>query len=602
MYLPLSLLIAPALIASSQLAHALPGAAAPAPQAGLAQQEVRDLLSLRVEHLGGVLRHPKDAGLARVFALLDERLAELPAEVEGAPPIDPAWIGLVTELCTSAKTLRLGLKPGASLTGRDVPFYGRLELNRPDAASASALEARLLEVLRQLGAPELPAANGGLRLLPDTPVPVRFGVQGDAVVLDMDAPASAPLTLGDPLLPANAATALTLALDYGPLLQLALEGARAEDPTAAGLLQQVIERLGLDQLRLHLAAACDGDRSYTVMRMPGFGQTLVDNGLAGTTTLTPAELALVPQDATWASVGKANFIGLFDLVLDLATEALAAQGMEGDPLEMVAGMTGFHLREDFVSLLGDTCGMYASDTTGGGGLMSMVLFVSLRDAEHAVETRGQLSEILNGLAQLHLQGYMQLREWSRDGVEYSTMTFPGLPVPVEPTIAITDSWIFVGATSGAALEAVRQARGKDRPNLLDRRDLQEQLPGGIAGLQSLTFQDSARLVRDGYSAMRMVSSALANGVRSRRDGMRDAGEVLPPFHELVQGVKATVSTGRMQGADWVVESRGDASLVVQMTALCGWVQSNGLMLALPAVFLGARQTEAMAMEPVYSDF
>jgi hypothetical protein len=389
------------------------------------------------------------------------------------------------------------------------------------------------------------------------------------------------MVVSDPLLPAGAVPRFALHMDYAPLVRLALAQVTRYEPPMADFVGGLVERLGLDELQLHVASACDDERSYTVTRLPGYAETMRANGFVASGSLEVSELALVPRDATWASLGKVNFAGVFEFFVDLATDAMAQQGMEGDPVEMLFGMSGFHLRDDLVSLLGETCGMYASDTTGGGSLMSTVMFVALRDAERALETRERLEEMLNGVAALKMQGYMQVRASTVDGIEYATMTFPGLPVPVEPTIAITDKWLFVGASKGATIEAVRHARATDRKSLLDHPGLQAQLPGGIAGIQSITFQDGERLVRAGYGALQMFAASLANGVRSRRDGLRDAGEVLPAYNELVRGALSTVSVGRLMGADWVVESRGDASVAVQLATLCGWAASNDLLLAMP---------------------
>lgn len=572
--------------------HLLPTLLAPALFAGPSQ----DLVALRIEDSRALLRHPKDQGLARVAALLGERLAELPGEVPNAPPVDPAWIELGLELGASAKTLRIGLRPGVDPFGPEPPFYGRLELHRASAEDAAGLAGRVLEVLRTMGAPELEVTASGLRTIPGPPLPTSFGATGSDVVLDLGAPAAPPVALGDPLLPTGAVPHFTLRMDYAPLMQLALAQVEQQQPAMAEFVGGLFERLGLDDLQLQVATACDEERSYTVTRIPGYAETMAANGFLASGSLESREFALVPRDATWASVSKVDFAGMFDFLVDVAIDALAQQGMEGDPVEMLYGMSGFHLRDDFVSLCGETCGVYASDTTGGGGLMSTVMFVALRDAERALETRERLEELLNGAAALHAQGYVQVRTSTVDDVEYATLTFPGLPVPLEPTIAMTDTWLFIGASRGAAIEAVRQARAMDRPNLLDHPGLRAQLPGGIAGIQALTFQDGERLVRAGYGTMQMCASALANGVRSRRDGLRDAGEVLPSYTELARGALSTVSVSRVQGADWVVEARGDASVAVQLTALCGWVQSNGLLLMLPMLAgVGAAQQQQGGM-------
>jgi len=568
--------------------HLLPTLLAPALFAGSTQ----DFVAVRIEDTRAQLRHPKDQGLARVAALLGERLAELPGEVPGAPPLDPAWIKLATNLGASAKTLRLGLRTDIDPFGPVPPIYGRLELHRASAEEAAGLADRVLEVLRAMGAPELEVAPNGMRTIPGPPLPTTFGAIGSDIVLDLGAPAAPPVVVSDPLLPAGAAPRMALHMDFEPLMGLALAQMQQQQPEVAGFMGELFERLGLDDLQLHVASACDDERSYTVARIPGYAETMRANGFVTDGSLEVNEFALVPRDATWASLGKVNFSGMFEFVVDIATDAMAQQGMEGDPVEMLFGMSGFHLRDDLVSLVGDTCGMYASDTTGGGGLMSTVMFVALRDAERALETRERLEELLNGAAALKMQGYMQVRASTVDGIEYATMTFPGLPVPLEPTIAITDSWLFIGATKGAAVEAVRHARAQDRETLLDHPGLHAQLPGGIADIQSITFQDGERLVRAGYGPMQMFATSLANGVRSRRDGLRDAGEVLPPYNELVRGALSTVSVGRLMGADWVVESRGDASVAVQLAMLCGWVTSNDLFLALPMLAaVGASQQQ-----------
>jgi hypothetical protein len=113
----------------------------------------------------------------------------------------------------------------------------------------------------------------------------------------------------------------------------------------------------------------------------------------------------------------------------------------------------------------------------------------------------------------------------------------------------------------------------------------------------LTFQDGERLVRAGYGPMQMVTTALANGVRSRRDGLRDAGEVLPSYTDLARGALSTVSVGRAMGADWVVETRGDASVAVQLATLCGWLSSNGALLVVPVLAGGVRTSQEIVSVP-----
>lgn len=576
--------------------HLLPTLVGPALAAGLPQVLARDVVQLRVEDLSGLLAHPKDAGLARAIALLDDRLVELPEELPGATALDAALVTLACELLAGPKTLRLGLSEGARVDAPTPPIYAQLALHHPSPDAARALEARVLGVLQRLGAPELPAEASGLRRLPDLPLPTRFGVAGSDVVLDLGAPPARGHAAPDVWLPAGATPRFALAVDCAPLTALLLASVSQSDPVAAELLPRLVARLGLDRLRLESSGAADGAVAATVTRIPGYAATMRANGLATKELLTAADLALVPRDATWASVGKVSFVGILDLVVALAGEALAAQGMEGDPLESLAAMTGFHLRDDLFGALGETVGLYASDTTGGGGLMSTVLFIAVRDPERAFETRERFAELIDSLGALELQGYVQVRTYEAEGHELATLTFPGLPVPLEPTVAITEQWLVVGASPTAARAALRQAGATGAPNLLDAPALAAQLAGGLAGLHALSFQDTERLVRDGYGLMQMAASALGNAVRSRTNGLREAGDVLPPFGELVQGVRAGVSVTRIIGDDLVVEGRRDASLAVRATAFCGWLGSSGLLVALPALAaIGATEQPGVAV-------
>ena len=587
------------------LAPSMPGLETPAAQAvgqdsaqpaieASSQGGPNDVLTLRTEGAEAYLSHPKDRGLLSALRLLDDRLAELPGEIPDFPPLDEASIQLIVDILTGPKSLRIGIDPSKDLSQGEIPFYGRLELHSDNPEGAQNLEARLLAMLQGFGAPEFEVSANGHRTIPvPAPVPVTFGVTGNDMVLDVQSASTAPLPMGDPLLPTGATPLTTVHFDYGAVLDTVIQvmtmQGEAED---ARMMSMVLERFGLRDFVLDAACASDGDRSYGVLRMPGWAGAMQERGLMATSALEPSDIALIPADATWASISKMNIEGTFDLVYGFITDMIAAEGQDVDPIAMIQSATQIHVRDDIIAVLGDTIGMYASDTTGGGGMLSTVIFMSLRDSEGALETREQIESMLNGAAQAEADGYVQIRQWSQGEVEYSTLTFPGLPVPIEPTIAISEGWMFVGASPAATVQAVRQSAA-GQPHLLDVPTVQTQLAGGIAGIYSLNYQDTARLARDGYGLATLAASALSNVVRSRTDGMREAGPILPSFAHLTSDVKSSVSVGRMDGADWVVESRGDASAVVQLSALCGWLQSNGILFALPAAVAGFAESGGM---------
>ena len=58
------------------------------------------------------------------------------------------------------------------------------------------------------------------------------------------------------------------------------------------------------------------------------------------------------------------------------------------------------------------------------------------------------------------QGYVRLKSWEQGGTHFATLTFPGLPVPFEPTAAITARWLeSVAHDSVTWLKAVPQSAG-----------------------------------------------------------------------------------------------------------------------------------------------
>jgi hypothetical protein len=103
-------------------------------------------------------------------------------------------------------------------------------------------------------------------------------------------------------------------------------------------------------------------------------------------------------------------------------------------------------------------------------------------------------------------------------------------------------------------------------------------------VNGISFLDTPRYLRSGYMPASLLSSALANAVRSRSDASRDPGLVLPPFHELALGAKAMLTVSYVQGDDIVQHSFLDHSFMVNMVGLAGYVIDGPI---LPLMGLGA---------------
>src|SRR4029077_20108879 len=111
-----------------------------------------------------------------------------------------------------------------------------------------------------------------------------------------------------------------------------------------------------------------------------------------------------------------------------------------------------------VAHLGETIGMYSSDTTGGGGLMSMVAFVEVKNADGLNQTMARIRGMLNQIGQQQAKGYVRIGERDLGGQKVMTLTFPGIPIPLEVCWGVADGYLYAAASPNAFLAAVQQGK------------------------------------------------------------------------------------------------------------------------------------------------
>ncbi len=188
------------------------------------------------------------------------------------------------------------------------------------------------------------------------------------------------------------------------------------------------------------------------------------------------------------------------------------------------------------------------------------------------------------------RGYVAIREWSHDGVALQSLQFPGLPVPLEVTWAISDQWFVVGLNPQAVIGGVRQVSGKGDKGLMSRPEVAALYPAGVK-FQSVGFMDTVFSLRDGYPLLSMAGSALGNAVRTPKgpDAAREVGLIVPTFKELSKGVKPAVQFTYWNGDDMVQEWHADKSLLVNLGAAIGEIKTFLPVLTGLAALGGASQ-------------
>jgi len=574
------------LILCSLLLSALP--AAPA--------QDKDLFTLYVADTDTFFANEKDAGLLRALEMIRARMGELPGEIPDFPQLPPDMVSLVTGLLTGEKSLRIGT---SNDPGMPFPVYGQLDVIEGDEAAAQHLATTLYNLGLMAGVPFGQKGEDGLVPLVGTdPVNVHFGAKGSSVILSAGKSIDHGVDLNTTGLPAGVAPNFLMQMDMGGIMDLL--GDMSEMAGEGENFVNPLAQVGLDRMAIHVASGADGERSYTVTRMPGHGSWADGAGMLPRRNLTLADVNIIPKSAMFGLVSTTNFQGTLDYLLEMLEPELAAQGV-GDPVAMMAALTGFHLEEDLIDHLGDAVGLYTSDATGGGGLLSLVAFMELSNPEGMLTTIESLEDIINGVGASAAQGYVRTRHWQHGGNEFLSLTFPGLPVPAEPTLSVSGNHLFIGMTPGATVGAVESAQ--QAGGLNDNPRFAGNLPHAIADSQSISFVDSPRMLRHGYGITSLFCSALVNGTRSRFDNSRDAGMIMPTFPELARGAKASVTSTYMDGDDYVTEQWADSSMLVNMTSMAGWLTSSPAALLIPLALVGvtAAESEEMAMSHIEFD-
>jgi len=533
---------------------------------------IQDLFVVQFRGCEAMAQDPKDQGLVRALSLVEQRLSELPAEIgEEAEEIPLDAIHLAHTILSSPMSVRVGMS-SEPIDGMPIPICARavVQLETPEAASQMLAAIRRLDENGKIS----DADPAGWHHVAGNE-PIWLSAQGSDVVFALGLRDLQSPTWPD-ILPDMIQPNMAMHMDYGAFMTAVMEEEQPE-------MGEMLEAFGVTQMKFQWAAGHDDQRSVSRFTMPGYGAFMREKGVMPTGQLTPEHIAIIPENTTWASTGVTNLDGSLEMIAGWAQQQMEALGMEEDPIEMVAMYTGIHLRNDLINHLGDHWGMYASDTTGGGDLTSMVMFIELSDAEGLAETDQRISQMLNGMAAVQARGYARVQHWEHAETKYTSLVFPGLPVPIEPTIAYGSGYLFIGATPQAAMGAIYQAQHGGR-GLLDNANFVAQFKPRTEEIFTASFYDTPRFLKHGYAMANMMTSALVNGTRSPVDETRDAGIIMPPYYELAAGALASVSWSTIQGDDVIQTYHADRSVLVNMTGAMGFLSASPLLLGM---FVGA---------------
>ncbi|MEO0511905.1 MAG: hypothetical protein AAF108_03305 [Planctomycetota bacterium] len=525
-------------------------------------QESKTILRVNVRPFSEIEPAEKDRALYDAVSMLGTRLAELPMELdsdeEAGPIIDMAWRSLFGG--TSLHVATTPAFPGVGLAAAFAPM---------EPLTSGTMLGMIGTLLQEEGAP---AQIGDGEIMMPTPAGPLVAQNADGQVrVNFNLPDPAPTEVQRFGLPAAAATPIISgSVDLQTVSGLIEPMLAAQDPMIAEQFRSS-GLIGPNAPTFQVAVGTTPTHLHSWQRVTNARAYLAANGLAVGENFTADDLRLVPRDAT----------KLVSVAIDLGsaiakmTDQFEATG-QPNPFAMAQQVTGIDLQADVLSNIGPKIMFYQSDTTGGGGLLSGIVVAELRDAETFAAAHARSVELVNSLAGEEANGYVRVRAWKLDGRDAFSLTFPGLPIPLELSWTVFQDRFVAAASPGglsAALAQIDRPTGSIMENATFQEAIGSMLP--VDGAASVFFSDTARFAAAGYELTGLVLSGLANAVRSPIDADRQVGVLMPSYNDFVRGIKPSGGVMVLTGDEAITTWRGDASMIVQASEFVGTVGGVG---------------------------
>lgn len=550
--------------------------------AGLAaplQASSTDAIVLYSAGIDGLLDDPKDAGLQQALVLMEQNGLSLPPDMGKE---EKFAIGTAARLLLSEIDFRVAMRPDAP--SNSIPFSLTIRSSGNEGATPEELVSRVEKLIQgsKAGPGRPDPDNHGLMLYNENdPDPLMWvGTSKDnghetAVMSVGSPPESSTIDWSGCGLPSGTDILAGVIVDFQELQLPLARAAVATGPETAAVshLMGKWGLLGPDAMRLEFAVGRNDDAMQLGGRISNygkhFGQYVVEGGVRA------ADLKAVPKDAVAAQVSRFNISGFLDSMMEMG-DAMApplGQGPDGQPIkasdmacQQFKMMLGIDPRTELIDYLGDTMTIYRSISTGGGGLMSLVMLVEASNPDALATSLGTLAARASAMASPMTQGYVQMSNWTHpDCGEIISLVFPGIPIPMELSLAVKDNWLVTALTPQALVAACQQLDARD--SLKDAKGFRKYAGSKAIGAMQVNYNDVPAQLAGGYTLSSAVASAISNYTRPRRKADSGISMVMPTFGQLAKGARPCVLIARMDGVDLEYSGTSDSSMNVLGTGM-----------------------------------
>lgn len=512
------------------------------------------LVDIRTAPLAEIREAPKDAAAKRALMMLGDRLKSLPREIDGLD-LAPADIDAGWRILTGGFGFRF------ELDGDD-PLFA---LSAAPAGGTEGLLRSLGELLSRDDPDSIEIAENGsirFRMTDTNALQLVEARDGDRAVLSLrtEGAGIAPVAVERHDLPVTDAPIVSASVELGRLMAIVRNEIEGEEPELAERLAE-LGVLSAGNARMTFSVGSGNGLASFTGRLTGARPWL--GRFIGAAELDAETFSVVPRDATRV------YATCLDLGWLLRVVEMVGEENDTDFVAQVRDGFGIDLDRGVLNNLGPRWIYYQSESTGGGGILSAVLVAELRDAEAFSAAQTAAMTHANQLAASLGRGYGRTREWrSGDSAAY-TITFPGLPVPVEPSWAVVGNRLIVALSPVGLVGAMGQLAAADSvaDNPLFAEAVLESLPrGGVIGV---SYIDTARFAARGYGVANLATSALANAVRQPFNDVAEPGLIMPGYASFIEGIRPTGSVTSWDGDSIVMKGSADGSVLVQTAAYTG---------------------------------
>lgn len=576
--------------AAIALTPAVPGAFAQ--QAQVHRMPLRDqpvALTLYSAGIEANLPSPKDAFLLEQLTMLGQRFGEFPQQFgeEDEFPINSIQINDITTLLMAPMSLKLsfGATPISDEPKPIVSFTARPTDQR-------VAERLAWTVRNQVSRRQIPATqtSGLTRIEHDELGLIILGQRGRNFVAVMNSEFdNVPIIPEVPGLPEGIEPALAFKFEPAHLADFFNEMVIPDSPDP-DLVRDFLEQIGMigeNTITIEGTLGYTEDRMLGVYRERGSARIAEPFGFPTSLTLGDDILKAIPADATSVFATVFNLEAMYDLLMSYAERF---DGRRPPIEEWVRDFTGIDLNEDYFPAIGRRLAIYQAPSTGGGSLASTVAIVEIGDADAMRRLLSKFAEFVEQKLTPLARNTVRFAPWKLDsGHDAWSLSFPGVPAPIEPCWMIyADKWVVKAATPSALIAAVEHLRDRNAPSFATNPHLLAESGSKPSEAIFVQYLDTAFYAQRGYGLTSIAATALSNFTRSTIDPeARIPTARIPTYNALLADLRPSIAVAKWEGDDLVTTMTADRSSTAQLAAILGNAGSLYTTLIAPAIATGA---------------